>query len=247
MLETLRVKPMNPVVSIVLPVEDTEHALDHTLRGYVAALDGLGRPWELLLVPQIGDGDGTSHERLTSISEGIRVSSPGNGWGGRVRVGLHATSGDVLCYTNWRRTSARALSDMLDVALRNPDLVLRANRRTRDTRIQRLGSLLFNLECRFLLQIPCWDINGTPKVFPRAFTKLLDLKRDDDLIDAEFALVCERAAYPVIEIPVDAELVPGAGVASSPDYLAALRMYAGVRGLRTKVDAGAKHPQTSTP
>jgi hypothetical protein len=235
-LETLRVKPMNPAISIVLPVDDSEHALEHTVRSYVDELDRFGRGWELLLVPQMGDGDGTSYERLTSISEGIRVSTPADGWGGRVRVGLRASSGEVLCYTNWKRTSARALSDMLDVALRNPELALRANRRTRDTRTQRLGSLLFNLECRFLLQIPCWDINGTPKVFPRAFSKLLDLKRDDDLIDAEFALVCERAAYPVIEIPVDAELVSGASVASSLDYRAALRMYAGVRGLRTQVE-----------
>jgi hypothetical protein len=91
--------------------------------------------------------------------------------------------------------------------------------------------LLFTLECRVVLQVPAWDINGTPKVFPRAFTRLLELTRDDDLLDAEFALVCEQAGYPVIEIPVDAELLPGA-TASTPDYRAALKMYTGIRRLR---------------
>jgi len=110
--------------------------------------------------------------------------------------------------------------------------VLRANRRTRDTRTRRLGSLLFNLECRVLLQVPAWDVNGTPKVFPRGFGKLLQLRQEDDLLDAEFALVCEREGYPVVEVPIDAppQSQGGPGV----DGRAALRMYLGLLRLRSR-------------
>jgi hypothetical protein len=124
---------------------------------------------------------------------------------------------------------------MLGYALRNPDVVFRANRRTRDTRLQRLGSLIFNLECRAVLGVTAWDVNGTPKVFSRARTKLLELTRDDGLIDAEFAWTCEREAYSVVEIPIEAPSVLGRS--SVPDYAAALRMYTGLLGLRRQAPA----------
>ena len=66
--------------------------------------------------------------------------------------------------------------------------MLKANRTIRDSFQRRVGSLLFNLECRALFDLPTMDVNGTPKVFPRAFAKLLELARDDDLIDVEFML-----------------------------------------------------------
>jgi hypothetical protein len=63
---------------------------------------------------------------------------------GRLRArGLAASVGDVLC--NWRRTPADALTEMLRLALRNQALMLRANRRTRNTRTQRLASGLIFL------------------------------------------------------------------------------------------------------
>jgi hypothetical protein len=217
-------------ISIVLPVEGDEHALAGALEGYAAALGRLGLQWEILLVPQASD---TTLEQARSVDPAIQVCPPASGWGAAVRTGLRASAGDVLCYANWQRTSAAALTNMFELALRNRAVVLRANRRTRDTRIQRIGSLLFNLQCRFVLQVPAWDVNGTPKIFPRTFSKLLELTRDDDLLDAEFALVCEQAGYPVIEIPVDAYLLPGAGSPRPPDYRAALRMYCGIWGLRT--------------
>ena len=45
---------------------------------------------------------------------------------------------------------------------------MKANRKIRDNWRRRLGSLLYNLECRALFDLANWDINGTPKVFPRA-------------------------------------------------------------------------------
>ena len=46
------------------------------------------------------------------------------------------------------------------------------------------------------------DVNGTPKVFPRKFARLLDLDREDDLIDAEFVMRCRTEGYPVVDVPV---------------------------------------------
>ena len=62
-----------------------------------------------------------------------------------------------------------------------PKVVIKANRKIRESWRRRMGYLLYNLECRALFDLSVWDINGTPKVFPRSFTALLNLARDDDL------------------------------------------------------------------
>ena len=221
-------------VSIVLPADaEDQELLSRVVSSYADQLDAARHSWEILLVPNVRGGAEKSPVWSVSSRIDVRVCSPRDGWGAAVSEGLRASTGRLLCYTNWRRTSAVVIAEILDLALRNQDVVIRANRRTRDTRARRVGSLLFNLECRFLLQVPAWDINGTPKVFPRRFDSLLALDRADDLFDAEFAVVCERAGYPVIEVPVEAALHPG--LTSAPDLPAALRMYLGVAALRSEL------------
>jgi hypothetical protein len=68
-------------------------------------------------------------------------------------------------------------------------------------------------------------VNGTPKVFPRSFSKLLELERDDDLIDVEFLVACLREGYPLIEVPILATERHGAE--STTSYRSAVRLYTG--------------------
>ena len=147
------------------------------------------------------------------------------GWGAAVRAGLAAAKGELLCYTNSARTTPQILMLLLFYATTYPGIVVKANRRIRDDRRRRLGSLLYNLECRALFDLSVWDINGTPKLFPRSFDNLLRLKADDDLIDLEFLAVCRSAGYPVIEVPILATTRYGGR--STTGYRSALRMYVG--------------------
>ena len=124
------------------------------------------------------------------------------GWGRAVKHGLAHARGDILCYTNSARTHPPDLLLLLLYAVAYPGVVVKANRKIRESAFRRLGSLLFNLQCRALFDLPTWDINGTPKVFPRSFERLLTLRRDDDLIDAEFNVICRRENYAVIEVPI---------------------------------------------
>jgi hypothetical protein len=106
-----------------------------------------------------------------------------------------------------------------------PDVVVKANRKIRERWTRRLGSLLYNLECRALFDLSSWDVNGTPKVFPRSFAKLLALTRDDDLIDAEFSWICRREGYRMLEVPIFSSRRHGG--TSTTTLLSAVRMYAG--------------------
>jgi hypothetical protein len=220
-----------PTISVVLPIGRVHPELASVIAEYVSAVARLGASFELILVPGPGGAAVSAVEELAAAHEQVHeCPERAAGWGAAVRVGLASARGDILAYTNVTRTRADDLAEMLRYALQSPDVVLRANRRTRDSWRARLGSLLFNLECRSLLGIISRDVNGTPKVFPRQYDGLLALRRDDDLIDAEFVLVCERRGYPAIEVPIDA--TPLLGVTRAPSAIAALRLYAGVLTLR---------------
>ncbi len=91
--------------------------------------------------------------------------------------------------------------------------------------LRKLGSALYNRECRLLHDIPCLDVNGTPKLFPRRFDRLLALTRDDDLIDLEFLVTCRREGYPVEEVPIVAG--PRHGGESTTRLSSARKLYLG--------------------
>jgi hypothetical protein len=129
------------------------------------------------------------------------VDSEAGGWGLGVKLGLREARGDLIGYTNSARTTPAQLAACVLQGLLNPGAVVKATRLGRSG-LRKLGSALYNRECRLLHKIPCLDVNGTPKLFPRSFDRLLGLTRDDDLIDLEFLVICRREGYPVEEIPI---------------------------------------------
>jgi glycosyltransferase involved in cell wall biosynthesis len=221
-----------PIASIVLPVYRQADFIAQTVEEYQNALTRLPRPYEIILVVN-GTGDNSLDvcQSLAARLSNVRtLYSEEAGWGRAVQYGLQEARGDLLCYTNTARTSAGDLLLMLLYAVAHPDVVIKANRRIRDSAVRRVGSLLFNLECRALFDLATWDINGTPKVFPRSFDKLLTLSRSDDMIDAEFVATCRRAEYPMLEVPILFSQ-RHAGV-STTTLRSAFRMYSRAFGLR---------------
>ncbi len=196
--------PSDPLLSIVLPVYNQAGHIREVVEEHQAALTRLAHPHELLLVVNGCRDDSLAVCRdLAEEHEAVRVvHSEAGGWGLAVKLGLAEARGDLLCYTNSARTATRDLTLCLLYAVTWPDVVVKANRKIRDSAFRRLGSLLYNLECRALFDLANWDINGTPKVFPRKFERLLALERDDDLIDAEFNVTCRDAGYPIVEVPI---------------------------------------------
>jgi glycosyltransferase involved in cell wall biosynthesis len=226
---------MAPSLSLVLPFYMQGDHADQVVREYAAALRVLPGPVELILVPN-GTADETAAvcRRVAAEMTDVKVVElQAGGWGRAVKTGLAAAEGDLVAYTNSARTEAAQLVLMSLYATAYPDVVVKANRRIRDSWRRRLGSVLYNLECRALFDLPTWDINGTPKVFPRKFDRLLHIRADDDLFDAEFVAVCQREGYPVIEVPI-LSTVRRSG-RSTTNYMSALRMYLGAVALRRRL------------
>lgn len=217
----------DPLLSIVLPVHNQADHVRPLIEELEQALARLPSPHECILVEN-GSRDATLDvcRELAKQYPGVRVvSSEQGGWGRAVRLGLREARGDVLCYTNSARTGPEDLVILLRYALAYPDGVVKANRKIREGLFRRLGSLLYNLQCRALFDLSYWDINGTPKVFPRRFGRLLALTRDDDLLDAEFLVLCRREGYRVLEVPIFSTRRRGGR--STTTLRTAFRLYAG--------------------
>jgi glycosyltransferase involved in cell wall biosynthesis len=190
-------------VSIVLPVHNQADHIESVVAGYQSALAKLECRHELILVsnacrdqsPAICQELARSRENIMAIH-----STPG-GWGLAVKLGLQKAAGTWIAYTNSARTRPDQLATIVLQALVNPECVVKASRQGR-TGMRMLGSSLYNFECKTLFHLKYSDINGTPKIFPRSFDKLLSLTRDDDLIDLEFLVICRRQGYPVLEVPI---------------------------------------------
>jgi hypothetical protein len=193
------------LASLVLPVSNQAGHIQSVLEEYIEVLQRSSLSYELL--PVI---NGPRRDKSLEICQSLQQRFPcirtlctdQAGWGSAVRYGLSQANGDLLCYTNSARTTGKDLILALLYGAVHPECVIKANRKIRSSAWRRLGSLIYNLECRALFDLPYWDINGTPKVFSRNLSALLKLTRNDDLVDLEFNAICRAQGYPVLEIPI---------------------------------------------
>jgi len=221
-----------PDISVVLPIYNQADHVEGIVRQYLASLGNLKHSCELVLVVN-GNEDG-SLERSLVLAESYDslkvVYDEQSGWGRAVRKGLEAATGDTLSYTNSARTSSYHLALHVMLALANPGLIIKANRRLRHPLARRIGSVIYNVECRTLFDLPVWDINGTPKVFSRETYERLNLHQDGDLIDLEFIIRCGQLGLQILEVPIVSSARHGGG--STTNFISAARMYWGALSMR---------------
>ncbi len=193
------------MVSIVLPVRNQG---DHIAQVVVEHNELLKRSiptrFELILVVNACIDDTASIcRKLAADIDSVRlVESDIPGWGAAVKLGINSAVGELICIASSARDRSWILRDSIAFALSTPGSVIQARRSARWNFIRRLGSTLYNWQCRTLFGLSIGDINGTPKVFPRSFKQLMTLKEDGFLIDLEFDVACQESGYPVIELPV---------------------------------------------
>ncbi len=214
-------------VSIILPVYNQGDHITSVVSDYVDALSKIPKTHEILLVVNAcRDNSLEVCKSLESKYPSVRaLHSEQGGWGRAVRYGLDQARGSLLCYTNSARTSAQDLMMILLYSTVYSNIVVKANRKIRDNWRRRMGSLIYNLQCRSLFNLSNWDINGTPKIFPRSFSKLLQLTENGDLLDMEFIVACRKENYPIIEVPILS--IQRHGGNSTTNYFSALRLYWG--------------------
>jgi glycosyltransferase involved in cell wall biosynthesis len=222
-----------PTFSIILPLYKQVNHAQHLYDTYTASLDTLNDTWELLFIVN-GVNDGAV-DKLNSVNKRDNVKVlylEKGGWGRAVKFGLAQGTGKYLCYTNSARTEIKDLLMILNYAKVNNDNVVKATRIIREKLTRKVGSTLYNFECRLLYKVPVWDVNGTPKVLPLKVYKQLNITSEDDLIDAEIIIQCAQKQIPIIEIPViSTARISGS---STTNFRSAYKMYKGLLRFRKK-------------
>ncbi len=214
-------------VSIVLPVRNQADHLRELITSYEKVLAGWHMAQQyILMVKACSDASLPIAQELSTLYASLRVLATDTpGWGSAVREGIRAAVGDPIAFANCARTNAATLAALIAQALGHRDAIVKANRQVRDGMIRRLGSWAYNCECRILFGLKGGDVNGTPKIFPRRFTPLLELTRSDDLLDLEFGIVCRDEGYHVLEVPTAS--IGRHGGNSTTNFRSAARMYLG--------------------
>ena len=226
-------RPDAPYASLVMPFHNQADHIAHVVGSFLADFTKLDRRCELVLVPN------GCHDASVEICEQLAAQHPDavqtvalerGGWGRAINAGFEAARGEVLGYTNTARTTPATATLMLAYAIAYPDAVLKATRRVRENMRRKLGSIAYNYECRRLFDLATWDVDGTPKLFPRTFQHLLRIDSDAELYDLELMRACRYAGYPVVEIPVyEAARFGGR---STTTYRSAARMLWGAYRMR---------------
>jgi glycosyltransferase involved in cell wall biosynthesis len=230
-------------LSVVLPVHQQADHIGSILLELYAAAASLTDHLEVIAVVN-GSTDGSEQicRDVGRSCPGLRVlEMPASGWGAAVRAGLAVAHGEHLCFSNSARTNSVDLRNAAALGLLNGGCAVKSVRRTRDSLRRRLGSVLYNFEARALFGLASWDINGTPKIFPRAFDRLLELREEGDLYDLEWLVTCVRMGYPIIEVPVTS--VRRHGGRSTTNWSSAARMYGGAVLLRRRLGRSAAGAQ----
>jgi glycosyltransferase involved in cell wall biosynthesis len=194
-----------PFASLILPIHNQADHIGRVIGGFLADFAKLERPCELVLVPN-GCRDASVEicgEWAARQPESVRMVMLERGsWGSAINAGIAVARGEVIGYTNSARTRPETATLMLAYAIAYPETALKATRRIRESALRRAGSVLYNFECRRLFDLATWDIDGTPKFFPRKFHHLMQLGSEGELYDLEWMRACRYAGYPLIEIPI---------------------------------------------
>lgn len=225
-----------PYASLILPIHNQADHIGRVISGFLADFEKLERPCELVLVPN-GCRDASAEicsEWAARRPEVIQMVVLERGsWGVAINAGLEIARGEVVGYTNSARTRPETATLMLAYAIAYPETALKASRRIRESAWRRLGSVIYNFECRRLFDLATWDIDGTPKFFPRKFHHLMQLSSKGELYDLEWMRACRYAGYQVVEIPIFP--TERYGGKSTTSYRSAIRMLLGAYRMRGSI------------
>lgn len=225
----------NPIYSIILPIYNQEEQVRDIIEDYSKSLINLHCSFELILV--INGSSDKSFEVAKKISNEKKFLKifkiREEGWGRAVRYGINKSNGQLICYTNSARTNTKDLIKILLLTKNNSDTLVKASRIIRESFIRKVGSTIYNIECRFLFKTPIWDVNGTPKVFPRKIINKIKLSSNGDLIDAELISTWVKLGYSILEFPVF--LNKRRGGKSTTTILSGIKMYINLFRMRNKI------------
>ena len=192
-----------PALSVVLPVRNQADYIGGVVGRYLEVFREKAVSAEVILVANActDDSPRICREQAERDPRVRALESSLGGWGRSVKAGLSAARGEFWCYTNSARTDPRQVVSLFGVLGGRKDAIAKVQRHARGHFVREFASLIYNLECQFLLGVGCRDVNGTPKVFHSDVWRRVTVRSDGDTLDAEFLGLARRRGVRILEVP----------------------------------------------
>lgn len=196
-----------PYVSVVLPAWREEENLRLLLPRVRAVLEGLGRPWEVLVVDAPTPLDATPE---ICRAEGVRhvARAPSGSYGDAFRTALREARGTFIACMDADGSHAPELLPALLTRAETNDLVIgsryAAGGHTENPWVLRLMSRVVNLCYTLVLSLPVTDVSNSLRVYRAAMVRDIPLRCDHfDVIEEVLVKMRRRhRALRISEVPV---------------------------------------------
>jgi glycosyltransferase involved in cell wall biosynthesis len=198
-----------PEISLVLPCYDEEAVIGKTILGLFAAFENAGRRLEIVAVDN-GSCDRTGEilRELARRRTGLVLArvEVNQGYGNGLLVGLPLATAPwigILCADG--QVAAEDVAALFLRAERSEEpRIFKVRRRFRRDGLRRkILSVAYNLTMIVLFPgLGSIDVNGNPKLLPRACLERMRLVSKDWFLDAEILIRARRLRVPVVEVDV---------------------------------------------
>jgi len=203
-------------LSLAVPCYNEEDSIRNTATRLVQAFRDRGLVLELVLVDN-GSSDRTGQIIDELVREGLPVTKEvvavNQGYGYGVLRGLarcKAPFVGFICADG--QVEAMDVAKLFEIAAKakSPKLVKVRRRFRMDGFVRKIVSIGYNGFANVLFGgLGTIDINGNPKIFPRAYYERMNLQSRDWFLDAEVMIKARRLGLPVFEVNVLGQMREG--------------------------------------
>lgn len=199
---------MEPRLSLTIPVYNEQGNILPLVQAFKEARTGENPcPFELILVNN-GSQDDSARElhQAKGDAEWIRILTvtPNRGYGGGIQAGLRAAH-VAATHLGWMPADLQySIEDLQKVwrGVEKQPHALHKGRRTErlDNSQSQLISRTYTRMAKQMLGLQIADVNGLPKIFPRALFERISFELASDfLLDGQICLVAQLLDYPTFE------------------------------------------------
>jgi undecaprenyl-phosphate 4-deoxy-4-formamido-L-arabinose transferase len=195
-----------PEISLALPCYNESEGIADVLRRSVAALERLGRPWEIVVIDN-ASGDGTAdvvREFFAGEPRGrVVVHETNRFYSGSCKTALAECRGRYVAIMD---SDGQFTADDLPRFLRalecGANLVFGVRRVRHDPVSRKAMSRVFNGLARFYLGCPLRDLNVGLRMFDRTFVGVADIRHRLNVANPELYVSAKRAGLKIAEVTV---------------------------------------------
>lgn len=205
-----------PDISIVMSCYNEEEIVGYTISQLTTAFERAGYRLQLIAIDN-GSWDQTG--QIIKEWAGRNPSVVHHRVEKNAGYGNGVLSGIPLCTAPWIGTNladlpveAQELVKLYEIAVnsKSPRLFKIRRRFRMEGPLRRIVSTSYNLVARLLFgDLGTMDINGNPKLLPRAYVERMNLESKDWFIDLEITIKAKRMGLRVFETNVFAQMNPG--------------------------------------